>query len=498
MTAARRPDTEPATQQLPAVTGHPIPGVVLDIDVADPIPAIPATRAGRRMAAAWVLVRAFTEPVGQSIVEIPSTGLTATALAARIDRDFGPTIRQRVRAAGGDPTRGVPVDGVQICGEPPYLASRAAVLTNALPITVVVCTRERPVQLRACLESLLGQAYPYPAYRILVVDSAPCTEQSRAVVREFQRRFHVDYLREERPGRSRARNAAVAAAPGEVLAFVDDDVLPDRFWLAELARGFAELPTVDVLQGTVLPAELETPAQVWFARYGGRGQDFTPAPISLRSLLGRRPMPPPGTGATLAFRPGVIEAIGGFDEALGAGTPAAAAEETLALLRVLRAGGSAAYRPAALVRRRYRRDVESLRRQLLDDGTALAAACTSLVCRDPRALGDLLRATPGVLRGVGDVLRAHRDSWAAAAEVVSGDVAGGVGAGRHRAADAADPDGGALPAELARLVWQGAWRGPAAYLRGLALARRQRHEGPERQPYRWDRLATLLREPTWA
>src|SRR5690606_25376595 len=74
----------------PVVAGPaPLPAVVLAVDVAGPIPSIPGYRDGRRVTAAWVLVRAFTEPLGQSIVDVPAEGVPAAERAARIEREHG-------------------------------------------------------------------------------------------------------------------------------------------------------------------------------------------------------------------------------------------------------------------------------------------------------------------------------------------------------------------------------------------------------------------------
>src|SRR5213078_4731473 len=99
------------------------------------------------------------------------------------------------------------------------------------PITAVVCTRDRPDALSRCLSSLLAQQYP--RLRVLVVDNAPVHDEATRVA-------GVDYLHAPTPGLSNARNAAVAATPGEVLAWLDDDTVADPHWLAGIACALHE------------------------------------------------------------------------------------------------------------------------------------------------------------------------------------------------------------------------------------------------------------------
>ncbi len=145
------------------------------------------------------------------------------------------------------------------------------------------------------------------------------------MVQEFAERGPVDYVVEPAPGLSRARNRAVATAPGEILAWIDDDDEADPHWLSEIARALADHPEASVVSGVIVPAELRTPAQLLFEQFGGhsKGRGFTPdkfSPATARRQSPLYPLPPFGTGANMTFRPGVIESIGGFDEALGAGT----------------------------------------------------------------------------------------------------------------------------------------------------------------------------------
>jgi len=425
-----------------------VPGIVRDVEVSEPLPHLPARDgSGRRIGQAWLLVRLFTEPLGLLTVDVPDEGLTAVALSFAIERRYGLAIRERVARAGGDPAVSF-VDGVAAPGEPPFLARRKEVLRSAPPITVVLCTRNRPEAVAACLDSLLAQEYP--SFRILVVDNAPADEATAQVVRAAAERGPVDYLREPVPGLSHARNAAVAATPGEILAWIDDDEVADPHWLAEIARAFADHPMADVVSGVIVPAELETQAQLWFEQFGGhsKGRGFTPAvfsPETARIQSPLYPLPPFGTGANMAFRPRVIERIGGFDTALGAGTPAMGSEDTLAFTQVLRGGGTVVYQPTAVVRHYHRRDVEGLRQQLVGYGTGLIAAYTALVRRNPLVLLPLVRLVP----------RALRDLFASDSP--------------RTATLRAD-----FPRELLSANRRGMLRGPRAYLAGRRAERRRR------------------------
>jgi GT2 family glycosyltransferase len=435
-----------------AVDQGTVPGIVRDIEMSEPLPHLAARDdAGRRVSQAWLLIRLFTEPLGLLTVDLPEEGLTAAALGLAIERRYGLAVRERVARAGGDPAASL-VDGVTVPGEPPFLARRNEILRSAPPITVVMCTRNRPDAVAACLDSLLAQEYP--DFRILVVDNAPDDESTAQVVRAAAERGPVDYLRAPVPGLSHARNAAVAAAPGEILAWIDDDEVADRYWLAEIARAFADHPMADVVSGIIVPAELETPAQVWFEQFGGhsKGRGFTPAVFSPRTARIQSPLyplPPFGTGANMAFRPRVIERIGGFDTALGAGTPALGSEDTLAFTQVLRGGGTIVYQPSAVVRHFHRRDLDGLRQQLIGYGTGLTAAYTALIRRNPLVLFRLALLIPRALR---DLFASDSPRTATIRE---------------------DFPGGLLSANR-----RGMLRGPRAYLAGRRADRRRRAPAP--------------------
>lgn len=98
-------------------------------------------------------------------------------------------------------------------------------------ISVVIPTRNRPAGLRACLEALAAQSAP--DFEVMVVDDAS-DQPARQVVSEFDGRLELHLLvNQHRCGPAHARNRAVAAASGDYIAFVDDDVRVVPTWLQE-------------------------------------------------------------------------------------------------------------------------------------------------------------------------------------------------------------------------------------------------------------------------
>jgi GT2 family glycosyltransferase len=367
---------------------------VLDVELAAPLPALPP---GRRYRRARVTGRLHTEPVGTCVIPLGGREVPPDQLAALLWAEFGPPVSQRF-AAAGLPAPGE-LTGAGLSADParwPFLQQRRAVLASAPLISVVVCTRDRPDELENCLRRLGEQEYP--RFEVVVVDNASGPDRATALV-SGQRGGPATFrcVAEPRPGLSWARNAGIAAASGEIIAYLDDDEEPDRHWLAGLASGFARGPDIGCVSGMVLPARLDTPAQELFEQLGGhgKGRGFRPATFSRQGPQSPLyPLPPFGVGANMAFRREALERIGGFDVALGAGTPTHAAEDTLALSMLLLAGYRIAYEPAALTRHHHRHDMPGLARQLRGYDTGLTAYYLALVRHQPGVLPGLIRLVP--------------------------------------------------------------------------------------------------------
>jgi GT2 family glycosyltransferase len=239
--------------------------------------------------------------------------------------------------------------------------------------SVVVITRERPEDLRRCLEALV--ALPDDGQEIIVVDNRPVTDATLQVVRGFGSR--VRYVREDIPGSSAARNRGLREARHDIVAFTDDDAVPEPGWLRALGRNFRD-PRVLAVTGLVVPLELETKAQEEFEKYTPHGRGFTRQVFSLETHYALH-VAPAGVSANMALRKDITQLVGGFDEALGVGTPSHCGEDYDLFTRILRAGYQIVYDPAAVNWHRHRRTWPELRRVIHAYGVGVYAAWTRLL-----------------------------------------------------------------------------------------------------------------------
>lgn len=203
-----------------------------------------------------------------------------------------------------------------------------------LTVTVIICSRNRPALLGKCLEAVAALK-PAPD-DLLVVDNSEGNKETESIARKFSAR----YLIEATPGLSRARNRGMAEGTADIVAYLDDDAIPDENWLENILAPFAD-PRVGIVTGeTVLPDSvndhlklepvrtLSNEDPLWFeaATFGGLG-------VGNNMALRRTACP----GATV------------FDVRLGRGAPIRIAEESHAFASLLSQGSRAVHVPNAIV-----------------------------------------------------------------------------------------------------------------------------------------------------
>jgi GT2 family glycosyltransferase len=375
------------------------PARVLDIEIGGTVPAVdaPVHPDGGRYRVALVLVRLHGCPLGTVQFDLASGPVSAEQVAGRIWETLRVQISAHLAEDRLSASEMLSISGIAQEGEPPCQHAEE----GNFPFTsVVISTHERPGPLSLCIDSVLQTEYP--SFEVLVVDNAP---RSNATWDMLAERYPADprvrYLLEPTPGASAGRNYGLRAATGEVVAFLDDDVLVDRLWLRSLVLGFQAAPGVACVTGLIVPAELETPAQAWIEEFGGFDKGYQ------RQIFDLREFAPPdslypyavgkfGSGANAAFDPAVLRSVGGFDTALGPATPARGGEDIDAFLQIILAGYRLVYEPRSLVRHHHRRDYADLRRTIQGYGVGLSAVITKALM-NPVTRADILKRAP---RGV--------------------------------------------------------------------------------------------------
>lgn len=174
-------------------------------------------------------------------------------------------------------------------------------------VSVVVLSRERGALLRCALQSLRVQSYA--PFEVIVVGDA----EAEAAICALGLQDKTVFVPFDAPNVAAARNAGLAAAQGEVIAFIDDDAVAETHWLAALMQGF-QTPEVLVVGGFVRARN--------GISYQWRGETVSSVgthtkldlPDDQISFIPATPkMAPEVMGTNCAYRTAALREIGGFD-----------------------------------------------------------------------------------------------------------------------------------------------------------------------------------------
>jgi glycosyltransferase involved in cell wall biosynthesis len=209
--------------------------------------------------------------------------------------------------------------------------------STIVDISIVLCTRNRAARLGAALVSISKQVFD-GTWELVIVDNGS-TDETGAVVRQFagSAPFAVRLVHEPAAGLGRARNTGWRAATGDIVAFTDDDCYPETNFLQSVGACFQEEVSLAFLGGRILlhdpedfPITIQTRAdRLW----------FEPFSVIATGVI---------QGANFSIRRSTLESVGGFNAALGAGTPFAC-EDIEILGRMSAHGFAGAYDPRPTV-----------------------------------------------------------------------------------------------------------------------------------------------------
>ena len=234
-------------------------------------------------------------------------------------------------------------------------------------VSVVVVTFNRGSLTKPCLESLGKQTYPHNRYEVIVVDDGSTDDTVEIAKKEGVRVIEHGKNR----GIPSARNTGLAAAKGEITAYIDDDAVADSHWLEYLVEPFAD-PHITATGGQTFAYKTEYIAE----RYLSAAGYGNPAPLAFgksKNLFWRfwvylKTMFSYGISTkpievqavyTLnsAYRTSALNNIHGFDESL------LTDEDTDLSIRLRKIGAHIIFIPNAIIHHRHREHILQLIRQ---------------------------------------------------------------------------------------------------------------------------------------
>lgn len=203
-----------------------------------------------------------------------------------------------------------------------------------MKLSIIIATHARPDSLAHLIESLGKQLRPSRCELIVAENGTPGGPS-----RLPEGASVTSHIYEGSPGKCRAQNLAIKRATGDVLIFLDDDLVVAHDYLDQVERFFTYHPHFAAMKGRILPRE--DPHKV-----AGVNSVYLDLPlvdhgneiIEVRGVV----------GANMAFLADAIRAVGPFDERLGPGA-AGHEEETEMSARLRRAGYHIGYSPNAVV-----------------------------------------------------------------------------------------------------------------------------------------------------
>jgi GT2 family glycosyltransferase len=217
-------------------------------------------------------------------------------------------------------------------------------------ISVVVCSYNGSGTLRECLTGIASLRYP--DYEVVVVSDGS-TDDTAQIAADFE---GVRVVETPQRGLSSARNTGMEASSGEIIAYIDDDAIPDPDWLTHLAASFASGAYAAAGGPNVAPAGSGRVAQCVANAPGG------PTHVLLSDRDAEH-VP----GCNMAIRKVALEGIGGFDAAFRV-----AGDDVDVCWRLLDSGQHIAFSPGAVVRHHRRSSVRGYLRQQRAYGKAEA------------------------------------------------------------------------------------------------------------------------------
>jgi glycosyltransferase involved in cell wall biosynthesis len=199
--------------------------------------------------------------------------------------------------------------------------------TDLPPVTIIISTRNRGAKVVLTIKSILE--IDYPEFSLVVLDQSDNDLTQQAVL-PFQQDDRFHYFSSSTKGLGVGHNTAISLCQTEFVAITDDDCEVKPEWLREIIEAFRLDPHIGLVSGNVIACAYD--ATQGYIPVFERSEPILLTGIKDNLYQGL------GIGACFAIRRSAWEAVNGFDEMLGPGSPLGSLEDRDMAIRLLLAG----------------------------------------------------------------------------------------------------------------------------------------------------------------
>jgi len=189
-------------------------------------------------------------------------------------------------------------------------------MKNKMDISIIIPTfnysKERSSNLNRLLMAIKSQATTDIKFEIIVVDNGNSLNEEEFIEKYRDLSNNLKVVHEPIVGLSYARNSGIKHSTGEIIAFLDDDVLPSQNWLNALFKAHL-LSSALCVGGPVIENKQSNFTPIWFSEYFLRF--FVPPKFP--NMAGEINAPFYLIGANMSFKKIAFDKFGLFDVNLG-------------------------------------------------------------------------------------------------------------------------------------------------------------------------------------
>lgn len=142
-------------------------------------------------------------------------------------------------------------------------------MSDKFALSIVIPTKNRADLLRKALESIERQPADKNVFEVIVIDNGS-TDETKAVVKEYQRKIrNCRYIYDARPGLHVGRNRGLLESRGDIIGYLDDDVVLFPNWINTVLSAFED-ESIMYVGGSVIPYDMTLITRDFRDKYASR------------------------------------------------------------------------------------------------------------------------------------------------------------------------------------------------------------------------------------